>query len=446
MNRPTLGVVFFPAFDWMIDEQHPERQERLLYTRDQLLEEGLFDLPEVREYRPQLADWRAIERVHVGSPNLLRHVTDAHRVSAGGAITAGKLVLDKLTKRSFALVRPPGHHAMRVVHGIRGFCTINIEAVMIEELRQKYGVRRVAIVDTDVHHGDGTQDIFYHDPDTLFISLHQDGRTLYPGSGFPDEAGSPAAWGTTINLPLLPGTGDKGVLTLVDELIRPILDDFAPDLIINSAGQDNHFTDPLASMSVTAQGYAQLADKLKADIAVLEGGYSIEAALPYVNTGIVLSMAGLDYSQVREPLPMTRPADGEKNMARVRELIAYWRQAWAGRIARQQAGVQQANGEWRRKKKIYYDAEGIQEEQGEIIRYCSRCAGYKILESVAWHPSLGKQSVVGIFVSRDSCLPCLQAAREEAARYARSKEWQQVVLENGRDDCREEYTGGGDGL
>lgn len=437
MRRPNLGVVFFPAFDWMIDEQHPERQERLLYTRDQLLEEGLFDLPEIREYRPQLADWRAIERVHAGAPDLRAYVTDAHRVSAGGAMTAGKLVLEKLTRRSFALVRPPGHHAMRIVHGIRGFCTINIEAVMIEELRQKYGVRRVAVVDTDVHHGDGTQDIFYHDPDTLFISLHQDGRTLYPGSGFPEEAGSPAAWGTTINLPLLPGTGDRGVLTLTEELIKPILDEFAPDIIINSAGQDNHFTDPLAAMAVTAQGYAQLAARLQADIAVLEGGYSIEAALPYVNTGIVLSMAGLDYSQVQEPTPMTRPADSEKNMARVRDLIAYWREAWASRAIRQREGVRQAQGVWRRKKQIYYDAEGIHEEQQEIIRYCPRCSGYQVIESVAWHPGRGKQSLVALFVRRDACLFCLQAARDEAARYARSKEWQQVVLENGRDDCRE---------
>lgn len=441
MNQPTLGVVFFPAFDWMISEQHPERQERLLYTRDQLLEEGLFDLPEIREYRPQLAPWRAIERVHAASPNLSSHVTDAHRVSAGGAITAGKLVLDGLTKRSFALVRPPGHHAMRIVHGIRGFCTINIEAVMIEALRQQYGVKRVAIVDTDVHHGDGTQDIYYHDPNTLYISLHQDGRTLYPGSGFPNEAGSPAAWGTTINLPLLPGTGDKGILTLMDELIRPILDGFQPDLVINSAGQDNHFTDPLASMSVTAQGYAQLAEKLQADIAVLEGGYSIEAALPYVNTGIVLSMAGLDYSQVREPIPMTRQADGPKNMARVQELIDYWRVAWKARTAKQQEELQKANGEWRRKKNIYYDEAGIQEEQREIIRYCPRCSGYRVFESRAWHPSQGEQSVVAVFVGRDACLSCLESAREEAGRYARSHKWQQVVLENGRDDCREEMGG-----
>jgi acetoin utilization deacetylase AcuC-like enzyme len=104
---------------------------------------------------------------------------------------------------------------MRVAHGSRGFCNINIEAVMIEFLRRKYDVDRVAIVDTDCHHGDGTQDIYWHDPDTLFISLHQDGRTLYPGSGFPAELGGPNAVGYTLNLPLPPHTTEEGFLHVI---------------------------------------------------------------------------------------------------------------------------------------------------------------------------------------------------------------------------------------
>ena len=294
MKQANLGLIFFPAFDWMISPGHPERQERLLYTRDQLTEEGLFDRPEIREYRLRMAEINDLQRAHVGVPSIAKLITPAHLASAGGCMTAADAVMSGEVKRAFALVRPPGHHAMRIVHGIRGFCTINIEAVMVEYLRSRYGIKKIAVVDTDVHHGDGSQDIFYHDPNVLYISFHQDGRTLYPGTGFPDEAGSPAAWGYNINLPLLPGSGDKEIHRLFDGLIKPILDDFEPELIINSAGQDNHFSDPLASMSVTAHGYAALADKLKADIAVLEGGYSIEAALPYVNTGIILAMAEMD--------------------------------------------------------------------------------------------------------------------------------------------------------
>ncbi|RYD02436.1 hypothetical protein N752_24200 [Desulforamulus aquiferis] len=169
---------------------------------------------------------------------------------------------------------------MRVVHGNRGFCSINNEAVLVEYLRRVHGVKKIAIVDTDVHHGDGTQDIFYHDPDVLFISFHQDGRTIYPGTGFTYELGGPGAYCSTINIPLPPGVTDSGLHYVMDNLISPILKDFEADFVVNSAGQDNHFTDPLGEMLITAQGYAQLTEKLKPDLAVLEGGYAIETALP----------------------------------------------------------------------------------------------------------------------------------------------------------------------
>ena len=387
--KSNLGLVFFPAFDWMISPTHPERQERLLYTRDQLIEEGLFDLEQVREYKPSLAEVSDLQRVHIGIPAISQLITPAHLVSAGGCMTAADAVMSGEVKRAFALVRPPGHHAMRVVHGIRGFCVVNIEAVMVAYLRQKYGVRKIAIVDTDVHHGDGTQDIFYHDPDTLYISFHQDGRTLYPGSGFPNEAGSPAALGTNINLPLLPGTGDEGVHRLFDGIIRPILDDFEPEIIINSAGQDNHFSDPLASMSVTAQGYARLADKLKADIAVLEGGYSVEAALPYVNTGIILAMAELDYSNVIEPDQTgLRKQDGKCN-ARVDELIRQIGDLWTNRQKLSSEALAKCGESWSRRKNIYYDEEGISEEQVETAHYCKQCNGYLTIQTAAENTRFG---------------------------------------------------------
>lgn len=330
IEYPSLGLVFFPAFDWKISATHPERQERLLYTRDQIVEEGLLDVPNIREYNPIVADWDVIERVHVGAPDLQSWVTDAHRVSAGGAIAAADAVLRGEVDRAFALVRPPGHHAMAMVHGIRGFCTINIEAVMVQHIRKTYGVKRVAIVDTDVHHGDGSQDVFYHDPDTLYISFHQDGRTLYPGTGFMDEFGGPQAIGANIDIPLPPGTGNEGLLKVMRELVLPILHEFKPDIVINSAGQDNHFSDPLANMNVTAKGYAELVDLLQADIAVLEGGYSVQEALPYVNTGIILSMAGLDYSRVIEPNYVEQHQSADVTRY-IDDLILKWKDQWARR-------------------------------------------------------------------------------------------------------------------
>ncbi|MDD4464350.1 MAG: histone deacetylase, partial [Desulfobacterales bacterium] len=193
--RHKTGLVFFPAFDWAISPTHPEREERLLYTQDQVFEEGLLDIEGIQEFKPELVEEPDVKRVHFCVPSVGRVMTESHFISAGGAKTIARAVIEKKVERGFALVRPPGHHAMRVVHGARGFCNVNIEAIMIEYLRKAYGIDKVAIVDTDCHHGDGTQDIYWHDPDTLFISVHKDGRTLYPGSGAAEEFGGPNALG-----------------------------------------------------------------------------------------------------------------------------------------------------------------------------------------------------------------------------------------------------------
>ncbi|MEW6423915.1 MAG: histone deacetylase, partial [Bacillota bacterium] len=220
------GIVFFPAFDWAISPTHPEREERLLYTRDQIFEEGVLDLPQILEYPPRLATLHDISRVHFCVPRVQSRITEAHLIAAGATMLLGDRIIVGEIKNGFALVRPPGHHAMRVVHGNRGFCNINNEAILVEYLRRRYGIKKVAIVDSDVHHGDGTQDIFYHDPDVLFISFHQDGRTIYPGSGFPNELGGPRAFARTLNIPLPPGMTDETFHYVVDNLVLPVLKDF----------------------------------------------------------------------------------------------------------------------------------------------------------------------------------------------------------------------------
>ena len=318
---------------------------------------------------------------------------------------------------------------MRIVHGIRGFCTINIEAVMVEYLRTRYGIKKIAVVDTDVH-GDGSQDIFYHDPDVLYISFHQDGRTLYPGTGFPDEAGSPAAWGYNLNLPLLPGSGDKEIHRLFDGIIKPVLEDFEPELIINSAGQDNHFSDPLASMSVTAHGYAALADKLKADIAVLEGGYSIEAALPYVNTGIILAMAEMDYSRVIEPDISALRRPDPRCMTRVEQLIEQVGNIWRTRKEVGKMLLDKCGNTWQRRKGIYYDEEGIREEQLETAHYCKKCSGWMSIATNARGTRYGDQSAYVVCLHRDTCKECEKAAYDDALRAKQSCEYKYVLLQH----------------
>lgn len=381
-----LGVVFFPAFDWAISATHPEREERLLYTRDQLQEEGLFDIPGITEYRPSFASHAQLARAHFCLPSVGAVSTDSHLASAGGAIAAARLVLEKKEDKAFALVRPPGHHAMRVVHGNRGFCNINNEAVMVEYIRDHYPhpdgrPLRIAIVDTDVHHGDGTQDVFWNDPHTLFISLHQDGRTLYPGTGFPQECGGPAALGRTINIPLPPETSDEGYLYAVEHAVLPILAEFKPDLVINSAGQDNHFTDPLANMRLSAQGYAALNKALNPDIAVLEGGYAIRGALPYVNMGICLALAGLSAEDIREPgwTPSStrqRPEVGQYIAKLCDQIVERYRRPPA-----QPAEGREEDGWWVRSKHIFYDTDMLRESQREAWRLCADCSGLGRIET-----------------------------------------------------------------
>ncbi|MDD3840390.1 MAG: histone deacetylase [Clostridia bacterium] len=403
--KNKLGIVFFPAFDWAITPSHPEREERLLYTMDQIREEGIFDIKGIKTYNPELATEKDIQRVHFCYPDVKSVVPQPHLISAGGAITAAKCVMENQTDKSFAIVRPPGHHAHRVVYGDRGFCIINIEAVMVENIRQHYGNKKIAIVDTDCHHGDGTQDIYWNDDQTLFISFHQDGRTLFPGTGFVEEFGGPGAIGYNINIPLPPGTGEQGFLYVLDNLVLPILEEYKPDLTINSAGQDNHYTDPITNMNFTAQGYAKLNDKLDPDIAVLEGGYSIEGALPYINLGIMLAMAGVDYSGIKEPDyhpdKIKQAPEITEYIKRVCEQIYV---AWKNKDQISQKALK--GRQWvTRQRQIYYDTDGIMEHQTENIKVCKKCPGLIIIKSNASRG--GKDSIFAISIPRNACNQCI---------------------------------------
>ncbi|MEW6696562.1 MAG: histone deacetylase [Bacillota bacterium] len=401
------GIIFFPAFDWAISDTHPEREERLLYTRDQMFEEGILDLPEIQEFSPRLASEHDIARVHFCVPSVSAQVLEAHRIAAGAAMHLGDKIMAKQIQNGFALVRPPGHHAMRVVHGNRGFCNINNEAVLVEYLRRTYGVKKIAIVDTDVHHGDGTQDIFYHDPDVLFISFHQDGRTIYPGTGFTYELGGPGAYTSTVNIPLPPGVTDAGLHYVMDHLISPILADFQPDFLVNSAGQDNHFTDPLGEMRITARGYARLTEKLKPDLAVLEGGYAIETALPYVNLAILLALAGKDYSSVLEP--EYNPAmfkENPKVTSEIHRVVEELQEIWANRHKVDKFALANGSKYYQRTKPIYYDTQFIEEKQVEKVLVCAHCPGYMTIDSQAYHPDSKRYRVLAVTIPIQACKHC----------------------------------------
>ncbi|MBE3588978.1 MAG: histone deacetylase [Thermoanaerobacteraceae bacterium] len=430
VKSKKTGLVFFPAFDWAISPTHPEREERLLYTRDQIFEEGVLDLPEIEEYAPRLITIHDVARVHFCVPRVQSQVTEAHLIAAGSAALLADAVINGEIRNGFALVRPPGHHAMRVVHGNRGFCNINNEAILVEYLRRRHGIKRIAIVDSDVHHGDGTQDIFYHDPDLLFISFHQDGRTIYPGTGFPNELGGPGAYARTINIPLPPGLGDETFHYVVDNLVLPILKDFQPEFIINSAGQDNHYTDPLGSMRFTAGGYAEFTRKLNPHLAVLEGGYAIETALPYVNLAILLALAGHDYSCIQEPDWPGRMPENPERVARVHKMVEQLLTIWQNRDRVDLEKIFGSGDFFQRRKQIYYDTDYIEEEQLEKVRRCPRCQGYLTIESRADHGYGRSIRVFCVSIPFNACSACQSEAYDAYAGAKKMAGFAHVYLQD----------------
>lgn len=429
-KKKKLGLVFFPAFDWAISPTHPEREERLLYTQDQIFEEGLEDLEEIEFFNPIIATEKDIKRVHFVVPEVNKVLTNSHFIAAGAAIKSLQLVMKKKADKAFSITRPPGHHAQTIVYGDRGFCIINNEAIMIEHIRQKYGNLKVAIIDTDCHHGDGTQDIYWNDKNTLVISFHQDGRTLYPGTGFVNELGSPNAFGYNINIPLPPNTGDVGYDYIIDNLVLPILADFKPDLIINSAGQDNHYSDPLTNMNLSAKGYARLNKKLNPDVAVLEGGYSIEGALPYINLGIILAMAGLSYENVIEPdFHLNKVSQTKEVTKYIKDLSNHILHLWKNKEKIQKETFNKKEI-YTFKKTVYYDTANILEEQTRNYYSCNLCQGISTIES---KNNLGDY-IFAITIPLNSCKNCLTKGKN-LYNIKNLNNYTQIFLQNKKEDC-----------
>jgi acetoin utilization deacetylase AcuC-like enzyme len=272
---------------------HPERAERALVFEGvagrHLARQGRVQEPRPAT-RPELTRVHAtsyVDRVALtrGRPVKLDPDTfassgscDVALLAAGAAIQAAEHAV-ATREPAFALVRPPGHHAE--VDRAMGFCFFNNVAVAAAAMLAR-DLERIAIVDIDVHHGNGTQAMFYEDPRVLYVSTHQ--FPFYPGTGAADEVGAEDGRGFTVNLPMEAGSTDADYALVHREVIRPILDEFRPQLVLVSAGFDAHERDPLASMRMTTEGYAGLIASLR-DIAarhgalalVTEGGYDLDA-------------------------------------------------------------------------------------------------------------------------------------------------------------------------
>ncbi|OFV84604.1 MAG: hypothetical protein A2W26_09595 [Acidobacteria bacterium RBG_16_64_8] len=230
---------------------------------------------------------------------------DIALLSAGGALAAVDKVVAGEVRNAYALIRPPGHHAMP--DKAMGFCIFNNVAVAAKYARSQLSLARVAIVDWDVHHGNGTQTAFYEDPDVLFVSLHQE--EWYPGGfGSPEQTGADAGEGYTVNIPLPPGTGNAGYSSAFQRIVVPVVRAFRPDLILISAGQDASAVDPIGRMMVSTVGYRRMTQDVTgvADevcggrlVALHEGGYN-EAYAPACSWAIIEELAGI-HSGIEDP-------------------------------------------------------------------------------------------------------------------------------------------------
>lgn len=221
-------------------------------------------------------------------------------LAAGGAVKATDLVMDGTYRNAFAFVRPPGHHAGSCYP--MGFCVFNNVAVAASHLLKNFGLERVAILDIDAHHGNGTQDIFYKTSNVLYVSLHED-PIEFPLNGFMDEVGEAEGLGYTVNVPLPYGTDDKVYLKAFKEIAFPVIKQYKPQFILVSTGFDNHHTDPVGNLSLSTFSYTTIFDSIldyasqfcqNRVVAVLEGGYNLRL-IGKMATAVTARMADVPY-------------------------------------------------------------------------------------------------------------------------------------------------------
>jgi acetoin utilization deacetylase AcuC-like enzyme len=304
---------------------HPESPDRLRSAMRYAEEAGLLGNDKLNLLTPTPANMDLIRTIHdthyldgvkqkseqgggfYTLDTSVNHYTfEAALLAAGAGIDAVDRIMTSTSKNAFILCRPPGHHAE--FNRAFGFCFINNIAVAANHLIQNHGLKRIMIIDYDAHHGNGTQNSFYSSNQVLYVGLHQDGRTLFPGSGFPDEIGTGKGEGYTVNLAMYPGAGDKSYKLAFDHVIEPLADSFKPEFILASVGFDSHYKDPLTSLGLTTSGFAimnaylnQIALKHSSEkvACFLEGGYNLDV-MGMCSVLLLEELMGLPISDYKE--------------------------------------------------------------------------------------------------------------------------------------------------
>jgi acetoin utilization protein AcuC len=332
----------FSQYDLGIN--HPFRGDRFIKAKSVFDKKGLSQSPNIYFIKPTPCKTKCLLKVHPKSyvdqiyklaefneyytldTPVSKSILEGLMFMIGGTIETGAAIFQNHVKRAIAL-GGGFHHAGYNYGG--GFCLFNDIAILVEDIREKYAVKRILLLDYDVHFGNGTSDIFYSDPDVLYISLHQDPRTLYPWKGFIHEVGEGEGEGFNINVPLPLRTGEQTYLNAFKEIFPPLAEEFKPDIIIANGGSDAHFADHLGSLGLTAKGFFELSqiignvsEKVCNDKAILLiiSGYNI-TVLPY--SWYALAAGFTKYEEVREKIKDYYPApkDPWKNQQHVKNSI-----------------------------------------------------------------------------------------------------------------------------
>lgn len=276
-----------------------------------LAAEGLLELVHSKEYIkvitaaskgkifPDIFRYVSADNVNPSTGYIPQGIEEGARIVVGIAVLAGELVAEAKYKKAIGI--GGGMHHARPAFG-EGFCFYNDVAVCIRNLQQKYNLQRILVLDTDAHAGNGTKEIFYADERVLFIDIHQDPRTIYPGTGFADEVGEGKGEGFTVNIAVLPGTGNDAYEYLFEEVIFPLAHEFKPEAIIRYGGSDAHYMDELTSLGLTLDGFRMIGRKVRQlsegltegrSIDLLLSGYN-QAVLPYAWAAQVAGLLDLD--------------------------------------------------------------------------------------------------------------------------------------------------------
>ena len=342
----------FSQYD--LGELHPYRGDRFANAIKLFEAQGLFNLPQLIVREPKPASKEDLLRVHEESyVNLIYRLAkenkpynietpvsptihEAALLITGGAVECGKAVFKGEAKRAISL-GGGYHHAGRAYGG--GFCLFNDIAVLIEYLRAEHGVKRFLVLDYDVHFGNGTSDIYYRDPTVLFISVHQDPHTIYPGTGFVWQIGEGAGEGYNVNVPLPPGTGDSTYLYALKEIFVPLAAEFKPDIIIANGGSDPHFADMLGDLGLTVKGFFGISSLIKETAEKTCGGRLIlmpgsgynPKVLPLCWYALVVGVVGLKEIGITEPYaPPVEPSICRKKVENtLSELKRLLKERWA---------------------------------------------------------------------------------------------------------------------